>query len=61
MQFLFKDSLCNVRRKKDAKHSVYDALSDSDVKESAQLVTDILCPGGHADVFCTARQFVMFS
>lgn len=41
------DLLYNVRRKKEAKYSLYDELSVSEMKEAAELVKDLLCLRRH--------------
>lgn len=46
--------------KEDAKQSAYDALSLSDLKETAELVTDLRGPGGLPVMFCPAQQFELW-
>lgn len=47
------------RRRKDKKHSAFEEIVVSDMKEKLERVTDVLHQGGHADLLCTAQQFVV--
>lgn len=57
VQLVLTDPPYNVRRNRQAKHSTYDELSLSAMRETVEVVAEMLRPGGHAVLFCTAQQF----
>lgn len=54
VQLLFIDPTYSSRLTKNPTHSAYTELLISDIKETVELVADLLRPGGHAVVFCSA-------
>lgn len=56
VQLVITDHPCNVRRERQAKHSVYDELSLTNMNKTIQLARDHLRPGCHGIFFCTAKQ-----
>lgn len=59
LQHLFKNPPQSVRRKKDSKRSAYDEPSVAGKRETAELVADMLRPGGYAPVVGSAQQVEM--
>lgn len=57
VQLLLKVLLDSARRKTDANQSASEKVSVSRIKKTAQLVTDLLGPGGHAFVLCSTQRF----
>ena len=57
VQLVLTDPPYNIRRDKGCEHADYDRLKDEEYETFVECVDEMLRPGGHALIFCSAQQF----
>jgi DNA modification methylase len=57
VDLVLTDPPYNIRREAGRRHSSYDVLTDKGMSDFSEVVDDVLCPGGHAVIFCDFLQF----
>lgn len=60
VQLVLSDPPYNTRRSRSRKNSCYDVLTPEDMLEVVTTTDELLRPGGHVLIFCTAQQFVVW-
>lgn len=59
-QLVLTDSPYKIRRLKKSKNSAHDDLSFRDMKDTVEIIADLLRSYGHAILFCTAQQLTVW-
>ena len=57
VQLVMTDPPWNYRRERKLDNSEHDVLSDEDMKRVVDAIIEVLAPGGHVIIFCSAYQF----